>query len=224
LPQACNEVEIIDNKCGEPLNTMATALPKAIAGIDEAGRGPLAGPVVAAAVILNPNCPIKGLGDSKTISAKRREALAGEIMNYAQVGLGVAEPAEIDRVNILQATMIAMRRAINNLPVMPDHALIDGNRVPELLDCTAEAIIKGDAKEACIGAASIIAKTVRDRLMVGAALRFPAYGFDGHKGYPSAMHRAALAELGPCPIHRMSYAPVRLAHESGRFRAANHCG
>ena len=184
-----------------------------IAGVDEAGRGPLAGPVVAAAVILDPARPIAGLGDSKVISEKRRASLAVQIRQCAWVGVGIAEPEEIDRINILQATMTAMARAVRNLPLVPGHILIDGNRVPEGLPCSAEAIIKGDASEAAIGAASIIAKTVRDGLMLRAALRFPGYGFEGHKGYPSATHRNALIALGPCPIHRFSYAPVRAALE-----------
>ena len=184
-----------------------------IAGVDEAGRGPLAGPVVAAAVILDPARPIAGLGDSKVISEKRRASLAVQIRQCAWVGVGIAEPEEIDRINILQATMTAMARAVGNLPLAPGHVLIDGNRVPEGLPCSAEAIIKGDASEAAIGAASIIAKTVRDGLMLRAALRFPGYGFEGHKGYPSAVHRNALITLGPCPIHRFSYAPVRAALE-----------
>tara|TARA_R110001606_G_scaffold28251_1_gene89732 strand:- start:2349 stop:2969 length:621 start_codon:yes stop_codon:yes gene_type:complete len=184
-----------------------------IAGVDEAGRGPLAGPVVAAAVILDPARPVAGLGDSKAISEKRRTALALQIRQCAWVGVGIAEPEEIDRLNILQATMTAMARAVRNLPLTPGHVLIDGNRVPEGLPCSAEAIIKGDATEAAIGAASIIAKTVRDDLMLHAALRFPGYGFEAHKGYPSALHRNALIALGPCPIHRFSYAPVRAALE-----------
>jgi ribonuclease HII len=192
-------------------NPPAPDLP--IAGVDEAGRGPLAGPVVAAAVILDPARPISGLGDSKVISEKRRASLALEIRQCAWVGVGIAEPEEIDRINILQATMTAMARAVRNLPLVPGHILIDGNRVPEGLPCSAEAIIKGDASEAAIGAASIIAKTVRDGLMLRAALRFPGYGFEGHKGYPSAVHRNALIALGPCPIHRFSYAPVRAALE-----------
>jgi len=184
-----------------------------IAGVDEAGRGPLAGPVVAAAVILDPDRPIAGLGDSKVISEKRRASLALQIRQCAWVGVGIAEPEEIDRLNILQATMTAMARAVRNLPRPPGYILIDGNRVPEDLPCPAEAIIKGDASQAAIGAASIIAKTVRDGLMLRAALRFPGYGFEAHKGYPSALHRNALIALGPCPIHRFSYAPVRAALE-----------
>jgi len=182
-----------------------------IAGVDEAGRGPLAGPVVAAAVILDPRHPIEGLGDSKKLSEKRRKELALCLRQKAWVGIGIAEPEEIDRVNILQATLKAMARALGNLPRFPDHALIDGNRVPEGLYCSSEAIVKGDAKEACIGAASIIAKTVRDDLMTLANLRYPGYGLDRHKGYPSPLHRAALQSLGPCPIHRRSYAPVQNA-------------
>lgn len=195
-----------------------------VAGVDEAGRGPLAGPVVAAAVILDPDRPIEGLGDSKKISAAGRARLAPLIRERALVGVGIAEPEEIDRLNILHATMTAMRRAILRLPALPDHALIDGNRMPDGLPCTGETIVKGDAKEASIGAASIIAKTVRDALMESAARRFPGYGLDGHKGYPSPAHREALQSLGPCPIHRQSYEPVRLAGESRRIRNANHCG
>lgn len=195
-----------------------------VAGVDEAGRGPLAGPVVAAAVILDPKRPIEGLGDSKKISAAGRARLAPLIRERALVGVGIAEPEEIDRLNILHATMTAMRRAVLRLPVVPELALIDGNRLPEGLPCRGETIVKGDAKEAAIGAASIIAKTVRDALMESAARRFPGYGLDGHKGYPSPAHREALQSLGPCPIHRQSYEPVRLAGESRRFRNANHCG
>ena len=190
---------------------MAKASVTIIAGIDEAGRGPLAGPVVAAAVILDPLRPIAGLGDSKVISEKRRTILAAEIWARAFVGVGIAEPEEIDRLNILQATMVAMRRAFASLPIRADLALIDGNRVPEHLPCPAQAIIKGDAKEACIGAASIIAKTQRDALMRRAAERFPGYGFERHKGYPSAAHRSYLEQVGPCPIHRTSYATVEQA-------------
>ncbi|MDG1417090.1 MAG: ribonuclease HII [Maricaulis sp.] len=184
---------------------------KLIAGIDEAGRGPLAGPVVAAAVVLDPSKPISGLGDSKKLTESRRAILSLEIWDKAMVGVGIAEPEEIDRLNILQATMVAMRRALINLPVVADYALIDGNRIPDHLPCPAEYIIKGDAKEANIGAASIIAKTLRDQLMVKASERFPGYGFERHKGYPSQTHRDFLEQAGPCPIHRLSYAPVERA-------------
>jgi len=178
-----------------------------IAGIDEAGRGPLAGPVVAAAVILR--VPIAGLDDSKKLSAKRRDALAAQIRETAIFGVGIAEPEEIDRINILQATMIAMRRAAINLGQIPTEFLIDGNRTPEHLPAPGRFIIGGDALEPCISAASIIAKTVRDGLMISAADRWPAYGFDGHKGYGARAHLDAIAEHGPCPIHRMSFSPMR---------------
>lgn len=185
-----------------------------IAGVDEAGRGPLAGPVVTAAVILDPQRPITGLADSKALTARRRERLAEEIRQKAWIALGIAEPAEIDRLNILHATMTAMARAVSRLPIAPDRVLIDGNRVPDGLPCPAEALVKGDAREPVISAASIIAKTVRDELMQSAALRYPGYGFEQHKGYPSAVHRERLRMLGPCPIHRLSFAPVRAARES----------
>lgn len=180
-----------------------------IAGIDEAGRGPLAGPVVAAAVILDPKRPIDGLNDSKKLSARRRDALACEIRAHAMFAVGIAEPEEIDRINILQATMIAMRRAVLNLSITPSRALIDGNRVPDDLPCPADWIIGGDAIEPAISAASIIAKTVRDQLMIEAETRFPGYGFAGHKGYGAAKHLDAIRSLGPCAIHRYSFSPIR---------------
>lgn len=195
-----------------------------LAGVDEAGRGPLAGPVVAAAVILPASHSIEGLADSKTLSEKRRLALYETIKAEAVVGIGIAEPAEIDRLNILHATMQAMRRAVADLPLQPDKILIDGNRLPEDLPAPAEAIIKGDQKIAAISAASIIAKTLRDAIMRETEARFPGYGLGDHKGYPSPKHREALERLGPCPIHRMSYAPVRKAHESRQSEGANHCG
>lgn len=195
-----------------------------LAGVDEAGRGPLAGPVVAAAVMLDPARPISGLADSKSLGEKRRRALAVQIRRDAWVGIGIAEPAEIDRLNILHATMAAMRRAVLALPVLPGSIQIDGNRLPEALPAPAVAIIKGDQKVAEISAASIVAKTLRDDLMLEAEIRFPGYGFSGHKGYPSAAHREALVALGPCAIHRRSYAPVRKAYESRQSRSANHCG
>jgi ribonuclease HII len=188
--------------------TQLTASP-IIAGIDEAGRGPLAGPVVAAAVILDPKRPIDGLNDSKKLSAKRRDALACEIRAHAMFAVGIAEPEEIDRINILQATMIAMRRAVLNLSITPSRALIDGNRVPDDLPCPADWIIGGDAIEPAISAASIIAKTVRDQLMIEAETRFPGYGFAGHKGYGAAKHLDAIRSLGPCAIHRYSFSPIR---------------
>lgn len=181
-----------------------------VAGVDEAGRGPLAGPVVAAAVILDEHNIPAGLNDSKKLSATVREKLYNEIMQCGYVGIGMAEPEEIDRINILAATMIAMGRAVSDLPVRPVAVLIDGNRAP-VLNIPTQTIIKGDSKSLSIAAASIIAKTVRDRIMKQAALRFPGYGFAGHKGYPTKIHREALLEIGPCPLHRYSYAPVKTA-------------
>jgi len=180
-----------------------------VAGVDEVGRGPLAGPVVAAAVILHPDRPIAGLADSKKLSEARREALAAEIRDKALAwALGRCEPAEIDRLNILQASLLAMQRAVLALDPPPVHALIDGNRCPAL-PCTAEAIVKGDATEPAISAASILAKVVRDQEMVALDRDFPDYGFAGHKGYPTADHLAALERVGPCAHHRQSFAPVR---------------
>jgi len=165
--------------------------------------------VVAAAVILDPARPIEGLADSKKLSEARREALAEEIREKALAwALGRCEPQEIDRLNILQASLLAMRRAVLALDPAPAHALIDGNRCPEL-PCTAEAIVKGDATEPAISAASILAKVVRDQEMVALDRAFPDYGFAGHKGYPTADHLAALQRVGPCAHHRQSFAPVR---------------
>ncbi|WP_305075144.1 ribonuclease HII [Propionivibrio sp.] len=179
-----------------------------VCGVDEAGRGPLAGPVVAAAVILDPQQPIAGLNDSKKLSAKRREALAMEIRERA-LAWAVAEASvdEIDRINILQASFLAMRRAVEGLRLRPEKALIDGNRCPAL-DCPAEAIVGGDGKVASIAAASILAKTVRDAGMLELHAEFPMYGFDRHMGYPTAFHLQALREHGPSRVHRRSYAPV----------------
>ena len=177
-------------------------------GVDEAGRGPLAGPVVAAAVILDPLNPISGLNDSKKLSAKRRDALAVEIRAKA-LAWSVAEASveEIDRINILQASLLAMRRAVEGLKIQPETALIDGNRCPQLA-CPAEAIVGGDGKVASIAAASILAKTVRDAGMLVLHAEYPMYGFDRHMGYPTALHLQALREHGPSPVHRRSYAPV----------------
>lgn len=181
----------------------------ASAGVDEAGRGPLAGPVVAAAVILDPASLIDGLDDSKKLSEATRERLAGEIRRQA-LAWSVAEASaeEIDRLNILQATFLAMRRAVDGLSITPARALIDGNRVPPGLGCPAEAIVKGDGRIASIAAASILAKSHRDALMRRLAETYPQYGFDRHMGYPTAAHFAALAEHGPCPAHRRSFGPV----------------
>lgn len=179
-----------------------------ICGVDEAGRGPLAGAVVAAAVILDPAQPIAGLRDSKKLSASRREKLALEIRARA-LAFAVAEasPAEIDELNILHASMLAMRRAVLALKTVPHLARIDGNRAPSL-PMTTETIIGGDNSDPSIAAASILAKTVRDRQMLILHDLYPVYGFDRHKGYPTAEHRALLAEHGACPEHRRSFAPV----------------
>lgn len=179
-----------------------------ICGIDEAGRGPWAGPVVAAAVILPAKKRPKGLADSKQLSAEAREELALAIRACAAVSVGVASPEEIDQINILQATYLAMRRAFDALPERPVAALIDGNSAPEL-PCPIEMIIDGDAYVASISAASIIAKVERDRMMVDFCAQYPGYAFSKHKGYGTPEHQRALAELGPCPIHRRSFKPVR---------------
>lgn len=182
-----------------------------VAGVDEAGRGPLAGPVVAAAVILDPARPIAGLADSKTLSEARRDVLAAEIRDKAHCfAVAQASREEIDAFNILQASMLAMARAVAHLTVAPDFALVDGNRCPAL-DCAAQAIVRGDARVPSIGAASILAKTVRDAIMVQLDATYPAYGFAQHKGYPTALHRQALERHGPCPAHRRSFRPVRRA-------------
>ena len=176
-----------------------------ICGIDEAGRGPLAGPVVAAAVILPAGCVIRGVNDSKKLSTAKREALYGEIMDTAlSVGVGMAGPAVIDEINILQATYQAMRQAVSALSLRPDVLLNDAVRIPEL-DIYQVPIIKGDAKSISIAAASIIAKVTRDRLMVEYDRIMPEYGFASHKGYGSAEHIQALKRLGPSPIHRKSF-------------------
>ena len=177
-----------------------------IAGVDEAGRGPLAGPVVAAAVILCPD-GIAGLDDSKKLSAKRRAELEAHILSRCIVGIGMASVEEIDRINILQATFLAMTRAVEALPQMPAHVLVDGNRLPKWR-YSAEAIIGGDALHPCISAASIIAKEHRDRIMVAADSDYPGYGWASNKGYGAAVHMAALREMGPTPLHRRSFAPV----------------
>ena len=180
-----------------------------IAGVDEAGRGPLAGPVVAAAVILPEDYDIQYLKDSKTLSEKRREEVFREIQSSAvAVGVGQASTAEIDEINILHASMLAMKRAVNNLSVRPGEVLCDGNRCPDL-DIQCLAIVKGDAKVPCISAASIIAKVTRDRIMRELHAHHPEYGFDRHKGYPTELHRIALEKFGPIAEHRRSFAPVR---------------
>jgi ribonuclease HII len=184
-----------------------------ICGVDEAGRGPLVGSVVAGAVVLDPNQPIIGLRDSKKLSPARREQLYAEIMQKARAwGIGQASPSEIDTLNILQATMLAMRRAIEalseRLGEWPSKALIDGNRCP-ILPIASEAIVKGDAKEPAISAASIIAKVTRDQQMQVLHTQYPQYGFNQHMGYPTEAHMQALKQFGPCEEHRRTFAPVR---------------
>ncbi len=189
-----------------------------VCGVDEAGRGPLVGAVVAGAVVLDPNNPIEGLRDSKKLNAARREYLYEQIMEKAKAwGVGESSPLEIDQINILQATMLAMRRAIEDLTTRlgtwPDKALIDGNRCPEL-PIAVEAIVKGDAKEPAISAASIVAKVTRDRQMMSLHERHPEYGFAQHMGYPTEAHFAALKQYGACDQHRRSFSPVRKVLES----------
>lgn len=179
-----------------------------IAGVDEAGRGPLAGPVIAAAVILNPHKKIKGLADSKALNAKQREALFEKIRECALAwSFARGSVFEIDQINILQATFLAMKRAVNNLKLRPDRVLVDGNLCPPLA-YEVKAIVKGDQSEACISAASIVAKVLRDRLMCLFDKKYPIYGFARHKGYPTKQHFEALQKYGPCRLHRKSFAPV----------------
>jgi ribonuclease HII len=186
-------------------------VPGLVAGVDEVGRGPLVGPVVAAAVILDDEHPVKGLRDSKALSPRRRERLHDEIMARALcVSIAEASAEEIDRLNILQATLLAMQRAVERLRLPPRLVLVDGNRLP-VLKVPAQAIVKGDAKVPAISAASIIAKVYRDRWCADMHERWPVYGFGGHKGYPTPEHLQALREYGPCPEHRRSFAPVRQA-------------
>lgn len=182
-----------------------------VAGVDEAGRGPLAGPVVAAAVILDPTVRIAGLGDSKRLSAQRRAALELEIREHA-ISCAVAriDVDVIDAVNILQATMQAMRAAVGRLEPAPEEVLVDGNHCP-ILPCPARAVVRGDSSVAAISAASILAKVARDREMIEMDRRYPGYGFARHKGYGTRAHRDALHRLGPSPIHRLSFAPVKSA-------------
>jgi ribonuclease HII len=187
-----------------------------VCGVDEAGRGPLAGPVYAAAVILDPHRPIAGLADSKKLSERKREALAILIKERAlSWSIASSSVEEIDRLNILQATLLAMQRAVEALVPKPAEALIDGNRCP-LLTIPARAIIGGDASEPAISAASILAKTARDAEMRMIHEAYPGYGLDRHKGYDTAGHRAALARLGPAPFHRRSFAPVRVLLDASR--------
>lgn len=180
-----------------------------VAGTDEAGRGPLAGPVVAAAVILDPdNIPV-GLNDSKQLSKAKREALFELILKTSIVSVASSSPATIDRMNILRASLDAMRRSILGLTTRPAMILADGRDVPPGISCPGRAVIKGDARSVSIAAASIVAKVMRDRMMEQAGELFPHYGFGGHAGYGTAAHRQAIEEHGPCPLHRMSFRPLR---------------
>lgn len=182
-----------------------------VCGVDEAGRGPLAGPVVAAAVVLNAQTIPPGLNDSKALIESRRETLFEEIVANAFVAIATSGAATVDSMNIRAASLDAMSRAVAALQPTPQLALIDGDALPPDLPCDAQAIIKGDARSLSIAAASIIAKVTRDRMMVRAERLFPGYGFAKGKGYPTAAHREVLAERGPCPLHRISFAPVREA-------------
>lgn len=180
-----------------------------VAGTDEAGRGPLAGPVVAAAVVLDRHAIPPGLDDSKKLTAAKREELFVQILFHADVAIATSGPGHIDRLDIRQASLDAMRRALAALPRRPNFALIDGRDVPASLCCPARAVIKGDSRSLSIAAASIVAKVARDRMMTHAASCFDAYGFDRHAGYGTAAHRQAIADHGPCRLHRMSFRPLR---------------
>ena len=193
-----------------------TVAMRLIAGVDEAGRGPLAGPVAVAAVILDPARPIDGLDDSKKLTEQKREALYPQIVERALAHcIVLVEAEEIDRLNIFQATMAGMSRAVAGLVPAAHEALVDGNKLPKDLPCPGRAIVGGDALEPAIGAASILAKVTRDRLMVALEAVHPGYGFAVHKGYPTPAHLAALQQLGPCAQHRRSFAPVRLLLDQG---------
>lgn len=200
------------NRDWPPLPAAARGV-RLIAGLDEVGRGPLAGPVVAAAVVLPPDFPVHLLDDSKRLRPARRVELARLIRNHAAVALASLPAPEIDRLNILQASLLAMKRALIALPVAAGFALIDGNRLPKNLHCRAEAIVKGDGQVAAIAAASIIAKVARDAMMAEAAALYPGYGFERNMGYPAKAHRLGLREKGLTPIHRLSYAPCRAIAE-----------
>ncbi|KAB2840459.1 MAG: ribonuclease HII [Burkholderiales bacterium] len=194
-------------------------LPVGLAGVDEAGRGPLAGPVYAAAVMLDPDRPIIGLDDSKRLTARQRDGLAAAIRDQAAAcAIGTASVAEIDALNILQATLLAMRRAVEALPLMPSAVWADGLFCPPLA-LPMRALVEGDRRVAAISAASILAKTARDAAMLELEAHYPGYGFARHKGYGTPQHLRALRELGPCPEHRLSFAPVREAAQRARTSA-----
>ena len=190
-------------------------LQRLVAGVDEAGRGPLAGDVYAAAVILDTRYPITGLTDSKKLSERQRDALAVLIRERAHAwSIATASVQEIDELNILQATLLAMQRAVQGLACVPHEVIVDGNRLP-ILSVPATAIVKGDLTEPAISAASILAKTARDASLLELHAKYPEYGFQAHKGYGTALHLARLREFGPCPAHRVSFAPVRACMRSG---------
>ena len=191
-----------------PDYTLETEADGVVCGVDEAGRGPWAGPVVAGAVILDPDRIPPGLDDSKKLKPAKREELLGEIEAVARTGVGIASVQEIDDLNILQATMLAMARAVEDLGTTPDLALVDGNREPKLL-CPARTVVKGDATSLSIAAASIVAKVTRDRIMADLAARYPGYGWERNAGYGTKEHQAGLASLGVTPEHRRSFAPIR---------------
>lgn len=197
-------------RASDPLPDLAKlASDRVVVGVDEVGRGPLAGDVVAAAVALDPDRSIAGLADSKTLSEEQREARAAEVEAFSRMwAIGRASPQEIDELNILQASLLAMARAVAALPMQPDVVLVDGRHLPKWPYASC-AVIKGDARVDAIAAASIIAKVTRDRAMYRIHERWPEYGFDSHKGYPTARHIAALQQHGPCPIHRQSFGPVK---------------
>ena len=180
-----------------------------VAGTDEAGRGPLAGPVVAAAVILDPDNIPSGLNDSKQLTLARREQLFEAIMATAHVSIASSGPRLIDEINILRASLDAMRRAVAGLPLKPAHILVDGRDVPKGLPCSGKAVIKGDSRSVSIAAASIIAKVTRDRMMARAGIVYPVYGFGKHAGYGTKQHRDGIEANGPCPLHRMSFRPLK---------------
>jgi ribonuclease HII len=197
--------------------TIEQTLAGRVAGVDEAGRGPLAGPVVAAAVILDPGNIPAGLNDSKALSPKKRAALLEALKDCADIGVGLASVEEIDQINILRASHLAMERALADLHQRPDHALIDGNLLPKHLPCPGTPVIKGDARSLSIAAASIVAKEHRDAIMVDLAQQHPGYGWESNKGYPSKSHKAAMIDLGITPHHRRSFKPVHNIWYQGKI-------